>query len=80
MKGLDMVKSSDVNGPMTKRPVNWRMFLMKDDHKSQLSQVLCNVWSDHDFASMLSHKKVLAVVEGHAHLLTPEGWQDNNIS
>ena len=65
-----------IGGPLTKKPINWKLFLMNDHNKTQLSQILSDVWSDNKFASKLLQRKIVVVVEGHAHMLSSD---DGNI-
>uniref|UniRef100_UPI00359026EA uncharacterized protein isoform X1 n=2 Tax=Myxine glutinosa TaxID=7769 RepID=UPI00359026EA len=61
-----------IRGPLTKKPINWKLFLMNDHNKIQLSQVLSDVWSENEFASKLLQHKMVVVVEGHADMLSSD--------
>ena len=61
-----------LQGPLTRKPINWRLFLMNDHNKTQLAQILSDVWSDNDFASQLIQRKLVVVVEGHAYMLSTD--------
>lgn len=58
---------------MTKKPVNWKNFLLNSDNKSQLVNILYDVWSADGFAEKLAERKVLIVVQGHCYLLSTDG-------
>ena len=61
-----------IKGPMTKKPPNWKTFLMNDDNKSQLADIIHRVWSSDISAPKLMNRKVMTVVQGHCFLLETE--------
>ena len=54
---------------MTKKPAEWKSFLMNSDNKTQLVDTINTVWSLDSFASKLLDRKVVMVAEGHCYLL-----------
>ena len=66
----------DMAGPttrvLTKKRHNWITFLMNDDNKSQLVDVIYHVWSSDISAHKLVNRKVMAVVECYCFLLETE--------
>ena len=67
-----------VNGPATRKPTEFKLFLANDDNKRQLCQLLLNVWSSQAAASRLEKAgTALAVVEGKAYQLESV---DNKVS
>ena len=46
-----------ISGPLTKKPADWKTFLMNSENKSQLVDVMNDVWFSHKFADVwFSHK------------------------
>ena len=58
-----------LQGPLTKRPVDWKLFLTNDDNKTQLIKLLLDIWSGDAFAEQLSTQKVSTVSAGHVYCL-----------
>ena len=54
---------------MTKKPADWENILTKSQNKSQMMDVMNEVWCSDAFALKLELKKVVSVVQGHFHLL-----------
>lgn len=60
-----------VDGPATRKPVDFKLFLANDDNKTQLCQLLLQVWGGEAAASRLDRCGLaLVVVEGKAYQLT----------
>jgi len=45
----------------------WKQFLLKDDNKKQLTEVMFNVWSSETFKEKFQNRKVILIKEGAAH-------------
>lgn len=58
-----------IGGPLTKKPPDWRTFLMNGENKSQLVDVINDVWCSDEFAPKLVQRKVVSVVQGHCYVL-----------
>ncbi len=58
-----------IRGELTKKPVDWKVFLTNDENKKQFVQVILKVWSTNEFAPQLKTRNVIAISEGHAFLL-----------
>ncbi len=58
-----------IGGPLTKKPADWKNFLMNGENKSQLVRVMGEVWSSNAFAPKLGNRKVTLVVLGHCYSL-----------
>ena len=58
-----------IGGQLTKKPVDWNKFLMDSQKKSQLVNVMNEVWWSDAFALKLVLRKVGSVVQGNCHLL-----------
>lgn len=58
-----------VQGEMTKKPADWRIFLTNDENKKQLIQIMFRVWSSEAFAPNIGTRKVIFISEGHAYQL-----------
>ena len=64
---------------MTKKPLDWKVFLTNDENKQQLVQLILKVWSTDDFSAQLQSRKVVAISENHAFLLeTHDGLTTTN--
>ncbi|MPC13645.1 hypothetical protein E2C01_006385 [Portunus trituberculatus] len=53
-----------IRGPLTKKPADWRTFLMNAENKSQLVDVINDVGCSDSFAPKLAQRKVVSVVYG----------------
>ena len=58
-----------VQGPMTKRPADWKLLITNGANKAQLIKLLLCVWSQDDFAHAYQDRKVIFISEGKAHSL-----------
>ena len=58
-----------IGGHLTKRPADWKDFLMNSENKCQLVDVMNEVWSSDAFAHKLQNRKIVSVVQGHVYLL-----------
>jgi len=58
-----------IGGQLTNKPADWKNFLMNSQNKSQLVDVINEVWCSGAFAPKLVQRKVVAVVQGHSYLL-----------
>ena len=54
---------------MTKKPADWKNFLMNSQNKSQLVDVMNEVCSSDAFAPKLVQRQVVSVARGHGYLL-----------
>ena len=61
-----------IGGQLTKRPADWKDFLMNSENKCQLADVMNEVWSSDAFAHKLQNRKIVSVVQGHVYLLESE--------
>lgn len=70
-----------IDGPATRKPSDFKLFLANDDNKTQLCQLLLRVWGSQAAASRLSKAKTaVAVVEGKAYKLeSSDGTVSNYI-
>ena len=59
-------------GQLTKRPADWKDFLMNSENISQLVHVMNEVWCSDAFAHKLQNRKIVSVVQGHDYLLETE--------
>ena len=58
-----------IGGQLTKKPADWKNFLKNSQNKSQLLDVMNEVWSSDAFAPKLVQRKVVSVVQGRSYLL-----------
>lgn len=59
-------------GPATRKPYDFKMFLVNDDNKKQLCQLLLRVWSSQQAATRLQMTDMaVLIVEGRAYQLLP---------
>ena len=58
-----------IGGQLTKKPADWKNFLKNSQNKSQLVDVMNEVWSSDAFAPKLVQRKVVSVVQGRSYLL-----------
>ena len=68
-----------IQGEMTKRPADWKVFLTDDANKIQLTRLLLRVWSQDEFADQYKTRKVILISEGHAHCLESEDEQHTQV-
>ena len=60
-----------VDGPATRKPVDWKIFLQNDENKEQLCELLLKVWSSEDAVCRLEKcQRSLLIVNGKAFDLT----------
>jgi hypothetical protein len=59
-----------IEGPATRKPSDFKLFLANEDNKTQLCQLLLRVWGSKSASSRLAKSKTaVAVVEGKAYQL-----------
>ena len=58
-----------IGGQLTKKPVDWNKILMDGQKKSQLVNVMNEVWCSDAFALKLVLRKVGSIMQGNCHLL-----------
>lgn len=59
-----------VNGPATKKPADFKLFLANDHNKAQLSQMLLQVWGSDEAAKRLERcGRAVLIVHGAAYQL-----------
>jgi len=58
-----------IGGQLTNKPADWKNFLMNSQNKSQLVDVMNEVWCSGAFAPKLMQRKVISVVQGYSYLL-----------
>ena len=69
-----------VDGPATRRPVDFNLFLANEKNKLQLCQLLLRMWSSKEAASRLEKcGTAVAVVEGRAHQLITSNGEVSNL-
>ena len=61
-----------IGGQLTKRPADWKDFLMNSENKSQLVHVMNEVWCSDAFAHKLQNRKIVSMVQGYVYLLESE--------
>ena len=67
-----------IDGPATRKPSDFKLFLANEENKTQLCQLLLRVWRSKEAASRLEKSgTAVAVVEGKAYQLDSS---DNNVS
>jgi hypothetical protein len=59
-----------VTGENTKKPPDWKTFLVNEENKNQLIELLCRVWSTDNFAPKPLGKNVITISDGHAFHIT----------
>ena len=59
-----------VTGENTKKPPDWKTFLVNEENKNQLIVLLCRVWSTDNFAPKPLGKNVITISDGHAFHIT----------
>ena len=59
-----------IKGENTKRPVDWKAFLINDTNKQQFIKLLTRLWSQDSYAPKLQGRKVVIINDGSANLLT----------
>jgi hypothetical protein len=63
-----------VEGPATRKPVDYKQFLANDDNKTQLCNLLLRVWSTEAATARIERcGKAIVVVEGNAYQLISSG-------
>ena len=68
-----------VDGPATRKPWDFKVFLANDDNKKQLCQLLLRVWSSQQAASRLEKTEMaVLIVEGKAYKFIPSDSQVRN--
>ena len=68
-----------VKGVNTRRPKDFKLFLMNDQNKQSLCNMLLKVWSNNKMAQHLNQKEVILVVDdGKATLLTSDQHEVNS--
>ena len=69
-----------VDGPATRKPVDFKLFLTNEDNKLQLCQLLLKVWQSKEAVSRLEkcHTAVV-IVEGRAHQLVLANGEVSNL-
>lgn len=65
-----------LDGPATRRPCDFKLFLANDDNKKQFCNLLLRVWSGQQAASRLGKTEMaVLIVEGTAHQLLSSNGQ-----
>jgi hypothetical protein len=63
-----------VTGENMKKAPDWKTFLVNEENKKQLIELLCRIWSTDNFAPKLLGKNVITVSDGHAfHIASYDG-------
>ena len=56
---------------MTRKPADFKSFLLNGENKKQLAEVLLKVWSSSEAAESIGNKTIILIVEGKAHMISP---------
>ena len=61
-----------IKGSATKKPSDWKQFLMNDENKKQFTNLLLTEWQKHTYASELHGRQVILIFDGKAYVLSSD--------